>query len=282
MTKGIRATSITALVLGAAAFVWILVDLLLLSTDLEKVLFGTWGLPVGIGYLVMLLFHAAAFVLVLLAFSRLEGHTALKVGSLAALVVSLFMIAVQKVMYDEVGRQIKAGFDRVGEIGFVYAGLFVNAACCLVVMVLAIVALRKPSADAAMDRGAPLFTVAQYMGLASGLLGIFLTLSLALTRRSVGRVWFFVPFYLLFLVPYGLTASTWVAERKKDPIGDWYDEKQWRDLTLAALATLVLSVPALAVLLLVPHVAGVYWFLYYLFVVLFLFSGSALFFNSRD
>ena len=146
------------------SFVWILLDLWLLSTDLEKVLFGTWGVPVGVGYLVILLFHVAALMLVLMTFSRLEGYAALKSGSAAVLVVSLFMIAVQKVMYDEVGREIKAGFDRVGEIGFVNAGLLVNAFCCLLVMGLAMVALRKPNAATALDRGAPLVTVAQYWG----------------------------------------------------------------------------------------------------------------------
>ena len=282
MTKGTRATAVVTLILGVVSFVWILLDLWLLSTDLEKVLFGTWGVPVGVGYLVILLFHVAALMLVLMTFSRLEGYAALKAGSAAVLVVSLFMIAVQKVMYDEVGREIKAGFDRVGEIGFVNAGLLVNAFCCLLVMGLAMVALRKPNAATALDRGAPLVTVAQYMGLASGLLGLFLTLSLAFSRRPVGRIWFFVPFYVLFLLPYALTASVWVAERKKERIGEWYDEKQWRDLTLAALVTLVLSVPALAVLLFFPDLAGVYWFLSYLFIVLFLFSGSALFFGKRD
>ena len=91
-----------------------------------------------------------------------------------------------------------------------------------------------------------------------------------------------MPFYVLFLLPYALTASVWVAERKKERIGEWYDEKQWRDLTLAALATLVLSVPALAVLLFFPDLAGVSGSLSYLFIVLFLFSGSALFFGERD
>ena len=73
MAKGIRAIAATCVVLGVVSFVWILSDLVFLAIDLEGVLFGDRGLVVGLGYLVMLLLHGFAFLLVLTAFARLRG-----------------------------------------------------------------------------------------------------------------------------------------------------------------------------------------------------------------
>jgi hypothetical protein len=85
----------------------------------------------------------------------------------------------------------------------------------------------------------------------------------------------------LFLVPYGVTVLFWLALKKREAVSDWYDEKQWKDVSLAALTTLALSLPALTLFLLVRDAVGVYWYPYYLFVVLTLFSGSTLFFYKR-
>ena len=281
MTKGIRAIAATCVVLGFASFVWILRDLVLLATDLEGVLFGDMRLIVGLGYLVLLLLHGFAFVLILTVFARLRGYAALKAATVVMLVASLFMLAVQKVMYDEVGREIKAGFGNAGEILFVNAGLVVNGLFCLLVIVVAVLALKKAVDGPALDRGASVFTLAQYMGVVSGLLGLFLTFSLIARQVPVERLWFHVPFFMLFLAPYGVTALFWLALRRRETVADWYDEKQWKDMSLAALATLVLSVPALTLFLLVGDADGVYWYPYYVFLTLTLFSGSTLFFYKR-
>ena len=197
------------------------------------------------------------------------------------LVASLFMLAVQKVMYDELGREIKAGFENAGEIAFVNAGLAVNGLFCLLVIALAVLALKKAVGGPALDRGASVFTLAQYMGVVSGLLGLLLTFALIARQVPIARLWFHVPFYLLFLAPYGATALFWLVLKRHETVADWYDEKQWKDMSLAALATLVLSVPALTLFLFVDDVAGVYWYPFYVFVALTLFSGSTLYFYKR-
>jgi hypothetical protein len=134
MTKDIRAITAACMALGALSFAWILYDLFLIATDLEGVLFGSRGVIVGLSYILILFLHAAAFILILMLFSRLDGYAGMKAGSMAAIVISLFMIAVQKVMYDEVGREIMSGPGNAGEIAFVYLGLVINALFCLLVI----------------------------------------------------------------------------------------------------------------------------------------------------
>jgi hypothetical protein len=49
-----------------------------------------------------------------------------------------------------------------------------------------------------------------------------------------------------------------------------------------AITTLILSVPALTVFLFIPDAVGVYWYPYYLFMALLLFSGSTPYFHKRS
>jgi hypothetical protein len=93
---------------------------------------------------------------------------------------------------------------------------------------------------------------------------------------------FLVPFYLLILVPYGLTAFSWLLLKRREKPADWYDEKQWQDMTKAALVTLVLSLLGMGVLLLFPKPLGLFWFPHYVFLTLFLFSAFTLFFVFRE
>lgn len=90
-----------------------------------------------------------------------------------------------------------------------------------------------------------------------------------------------IPFYCLILIPYGLTVLYWLLMRLRDNPTDWYDEKQWRDISKAGLTTLLLSIPGLALLFLSSQPIGPYWFPHYLFMILFLISGSTLFFSKK-
>jgi hypothetical protein len=51
---------------------------------------------------------------------------------------------------------------------------------------------------------------------------------------------------------------------------------------IRAITTLILSVPALTVFLFIPDAVGFYWYPYYLFMALLLFSGSTLCFYKRS
>jgi hypothetical protein len=71
----------------------------------------------------------------------------------------------------------------------------------------------------------------------------------------------------------------WLILKLRDRPADWYDEKQWQDISKAALVTLVLSIPGMALLFFVAHPLGMFWFTHYIFLALFLFSGSTLYFS---
>ena len=64
---------------------------------------------------------------------------------------------------------------------------------------------------------------------------------------------------------------------------DWYDEKQLQDVMKSSLCTLLLSIPGMALFLLIKNPSVYHFFLYYFFFILLIFSISTLyFFRIKD
>ena len=288
MTKRYSPSALTALILGLVTFLWLLFHVYEVRTDLAGVIRFDASDPsaylVGAGYLVMLAFHAAAFLFLFgrarLA-KRIGGRNAL---GLALGVASLAAIAAQKVLYDEIGHEMGIEYPVPTEVSLLYAALGVNLLFAAVMMIAAFRGLARDGGaeGAAGAKDERVFALAQAMGVVSGAMGLGLTALLIARGWPAGRLWVFVPFYALFLAPYGLAVMYWLALKRRERPSDWYDEKQVRDMLKASLAALVLSVPGLAVLGLVPRPLGFSWFPYYLFLVLTLFSGATLYFFKRD
>jgi hypothetical protein len=276
------------LALGLVTFLWLLFLASAIHTDLAGVLrfdlSDSLTYLTGAGYLVMLAFHVTAFV-----FLFKEARLAKRIGSGRSLalvlgIVSLFAIAVEKVMFDEIGRETFLESPAPGEIIFLDAGLVVNALFCLIMMAAAYHAfLRAPSpAERPSPRDERLFSLTHGMGMVSGLTGVVLTLALIGRGWPSERFWVFIPFYALFLLPYALALMSWLAAKRRERPADWHDEKQMRDVLKGSLTTLLLSIPGLAVLALIRRPLHFYWFPYYLFFVLSAFSAATLYYFKRE
>jgi len=75
---------------------------------------------------------------------------------------------------------------------------------CLFAAGLALLALRKAHADTRLiDKGETIFTLAQYMGIVSGLLGLFLTFLADGRQIPVASPAFCVPFTCFSSFPTG-------------------------------------------------------------------------------
>ena len=127
------------------------------------------------------------------------------------------------------------------------------------------------------------FTIAQYIGILSGIMGLLMIFTLINKEIRIDRLAFYIPFFLLFLIPYALVVIYWLSLMLCQKISDWYDEKQLQDIMKASLTTLLLSFPGLIVFLFIDIPDNLYFFLYYIYLVLILFSGSTLyFFKIKD
>ena len=126
-----------------------------------------------------------------------------------------------------------------------------------------------------------LFSIAQYIGILCGLLGLWLNCTYIQRQITSNTFIMILPFYLLILMPYGLIVFSWFNMKFKEKPSDWYDEKQWKDVSRAGLTTLFLSIPGMGILLLMKQSHGIFWFSHYMFLILLLFSGTTLYFTKK-
>ncbi len=130
MNKKPTAWGLITLVLGLATFLWLLFLIYEIRADLPGMLRFEASNPsdylIGAGYLAMLLFHAAALVFLFAQARSVKRFAGWPVLGLVLGTLSLFAIAAEKVMYDEIGRELAIEFPVPGEVSLLYACLGVN------------------------------------------------------------------------------------------------------------------------------------------------------------
>jgi hypothetical protein len=202
-------------------------------------------------------------------------------------VISLFAIGVEKVMIDEIAREYRHGLG-ISELYILNFAYLINMIFSLLMFLLL---LRSYKLIDAQESGAQnvdekIFIIAQGLGIFIGLTGLYFTLHmLCFVDQNIllQKFLVFIPFYIMFLMPYMLAIIYWFTIKYKIKDKDWYDEKQLRDMHRASFTTLLVSIPGLALLVLfqVSHVFFV--LIYYIFFVLLIFSFSTLYyFKIKD
>ncbi len=284
MQKRIFVPCFIALSSGIIAILCFSYILYKVNTDLPRVLnFEQSRYGIGIGYLFALLFHFVAFVYILIHIKSVRTARFLAVLTLITGIISLFAFGAEKVFYDEIARQFRHGMPITREQTGLNIFLVTHILFAGMVFVLSLKSILAPqnSVVLAQAKDDKIFTMAHCMGIISGLMGVWLTLSLIGRQIPAGRLWVYIPFYLLILTPYAITGFYWFWIKIKEKIPDWYDEKQVVDMRKAAFMTLLLSVPGLAMLMLTKKPIMFYYFPYYVFLIVFLFSAGTLYFFKK-
>jgi hypothetical protein len=287
MDKKVRAWGTVTLVLGLVCLSWVVFDIFAFGHIRARLhLVDEWG-PlqqtlggfVWIGYLVFFLFHVPALLTLIFRTQIFKRLDILQGGGFLLGLLSLFGLMGDFSLLNDIGRETRLTGRPQSEWDVLAVVLAVHALFFLLMIALVVRTFRRLRREAPAETAAKdeiLFVTAQALGVVCGAAGLWVNFSF-LAREIPGRQFvFLLPFYFLMLLPYGLAALAWfIAQRRHKPC-EWYDEKQWRDIGRAALVTLLLSLPGMALLLLVGKPLGMFWFPHYIFLVLFLLSGTTL------
>ncbi len=144
MSEKFKVLPTSTFFLGIVCFIWIVYDIVKIYSDLGSVIFfDTSGLIVGIGYLLILLFHKIyrlhvgtlhatslqpiLIFIIYFKYFRHHQNNVLSVSLLSLLIISFFALIIEKIMFDEVLHEYYLEFPAPGEVHFICFGLFVNA-----------------------------------------------------------------------------------------------------------------------------------------------------------
>lgn len=293
MTKNIKTSGIVALVLGLICLSWVVFDIFAFDHIRARLhvaeewgsLQNTLGGLVWIGYFVFFLFHIAAFLVLIFRLQYFKKTDGFQVFGFLLGLLSFFSFMGDYGLLNDIGKETKITGEPQSEWSVLYVVLALHALFILFMLVLIFHTFRemkRESKPEAAFKDEILFITAQWIGVFCGAAGLWVNYSFLVRKLPGHQFAYLIPFYMLILLPYGLTALSWLFMQRGEKPASWYDEKQWQDMTRAALATILLSIPGMALLFLIPQPLAMFWFPHYIFLLLFLFSGSTLIFTFRQ
>jgi hypothetical protein len=207
-------------------------------------------------------------------------------------IISFLAIFSTIAILSDIGKEYEHGLDTSGEWIFLDIFPIINAVFYILTYIFLISAFRnlKLKKDLKpMVKDEIVFVVAQFVGIVCGVLGLgWIFMNVVFIPKYISYVKFYgMITCILLLLPYFLIVSYWFLIKFRERIKDWYDEKQWKDVTRAGFTTLLISIPLMIILFIASFhklpdsIFGVIWLPFYFFSVLFVFSLSTLYFNSK-
>jgi hypothetical protein len=289
-TKIIRVFTMATLWLGILCLPWLVYDYFLYKQLKPVILeFGDLGRLedlaefVWMSYLVMFPVHILAGFTLLLHLRYFRVIRTINVILVLLGIMSFLAVFSDWALMGDVTKEYEAGLDTAGEWPLLFVFLGIHAIFFLLLTGICAMVLNKlkltDAVELPMQKDEMVFAAAQYVGLICGGLGMVWTVfALVVSQRLPVSYYHMLASCILFLIPYGLVVLYWFLLKFREKLGDWYDEKQSRDVYRSGFITLLVIVPVMFGLFLVLHndaffTGGEYfWFPFLLFTALTLFS----------
>jgi hypothetical protein len=288
--KIIRIFTITTLFLGVISLLWLTYDYFLYNQLKPIILsFGDLGRLeqlaefIWLSYLFMFMVHIIAGITVLTHLRYFRVIRLVNVIIVLLGITSFLAVFSDWALLGDISKEYEVGWDTSGEWPLLYILLGIHVVFFLLLTGMCAVVLRKlrftDKVEIAIQKDEMVFTAAQYVGLICGMIGLVWTVfALVISQRVNVSYYHMLASCIMILIPYGLVVLYWFILKFNEKIGDWYDEKQSRDVYRSGFFTLLVIIPLMLVLYLVIHnemlfIRGDYfWFPFLIFTTLTLFS----------
>lgn len=243
---------------------------------------------IGIGLIVTFVFHLSAIINLALQFHFFKSSNFFQKVTLLLGLISFICVFGAWGLLSDIGKEYRLGLEITGEWRMLYLSLIPMTLFHLMMLLSVAKTVNRQSETEPVFKEELIFSTVHYAGIFCGLAGLILTLGylgFGLTVRSLKAL---VPIYTIFImIPYSLLALFWLWIKRKEPLAEWYDEKQSQDLAKAGLLALVLSLPWMALFFVFGffhsfYPVGIVFFPFYLFFVLLVFSVSTLVYFQRE
>ncbi|MFC2098160.1 hypothetical protein ACFLSP_00310 [Bacteroidota bacterium] len=282
--------SIFTLALGIISILWLAYDYILYSRlqpvtkemgelgRFEKLAEFVW-----LSYIYLFFFHILAAGTLVIQMRFIQRIQAMSILAIAIGVFSFLGVFSDWAVFGDIGKEYEMGWDTSGEWTILYVILGIQLVFTFLVTAISAGVLRfigQSNEEVELSaKDEIVFVVAQYVGIICGLIGIaWVGLGLTAGKNTGYTVYHTIASTIMILFPYCLIVCYWFILRFNDKIGEWYDEKQWRDVTKAGFWTMLLLIPTLLFFFIAFSLSGenystkFLWFPFTLYVILFFFS----------
>ena len=263
--------------------------LMLRFEDISAIL-DKMQIPVAASFMLIFIFHVSAvlYIFFQIMFFKRENLTRALLFFLA--IISILMVLGDFALLSDMGKEHAAGLDTSGEWPVLYASQVLHLVFIILLFILMFMTRKKVLARHQEDivlRDEAIFINTQYIGIFSGFfgIGVFAALSAFTPLWALKKGIFIVS--LIAVLPYLLIAAYWLIVKIREKTGQWYDEKQYLDISRASLFTMVVSIVVMTAIFVIQYFSHAFefmtitWWPFYVFLVLLLFSGSTLYYAKR-
>jgi len=244
----------------------------------------------GISFLIILLFHISAILTLGFQLKFFKKENLLRAFIFFMAIISMLLVLADFALLGDIGKEHAAGLDTSGEWPVLYfsqAFHFVFIFFLLVLLFFTRRSVLNKYREERVVKDEATFINAQYIGIFCGVfgIGVFSWMSASMPLWAIKKGIFVMS--LIIVLPYIILAAYWLAMKIKEKTWQWYDEKQFQDISKASLVTMVLSIIIMLAIFLVQYFneafdfVAIIWFPFYIFLVLLIFSSSTLYFNKK-
>lgn len=286
----------TFLIVAGALMLCIVASNIIMLLDMKTAIetrmeYGQWmGAAVAAGIIIMGIIHVLALIGIFVQFRRLKFENIAGAAAFVNGLVSFFLLAVDAIMLQDIGHEVIAGFDGSGEWAIVLIGHGFHALFGVAMILQCILAGKnmKNSTPEYAAKDEVLFLTVHQIGIFASIIGLAFIgaqYCFRIPGVSYANGLLFI-LSIVVLLPYAAAVLYWLYTKRRAKIKEWYDEKQFIDISRGALVALVASILIVAVMFLLSILGLIkteiiIWFPVYLFVTLLVFSGSTLYLSKR-
>jgi len=258
-----------------------------------RIFLDEFSIPVVLVYFVFIFFHLSAMFTLILQLNFFKRDNFLRAFLFFTGTVSLLMLFGDFALLSDISKEYIFGMP--GEFNILFASQalhFIFYIPMVALLALTRKSVRKQSEEIVLKDDS-IFINAQYIGIMSGISGLILISVFSFLSLTIYPLpsWAMdagvIVVSLVAVIPYVLIVLYWLIIKMNERITEWYDEKQYQDITRASLVTLVTSVIIMALIFIAQYfvssldILNEIWLPFFIFLVLLLFSASTLYFNKK-
>jgi len=244
----------------------------------------------AVAFIIIFFFHISAISTLAFQLKFFKRASLFRSFLFFMAIISLLMVFGDFALLSDIGKEHMAGLETQGEWVVLYFSQALHFIFIIFLFVLLFLT-RKSFLDKFREdivlKDEAIFINAQYIGIFCGVfgIGVFYAMSALMPLWALRKGIFVIS--LIAVLPYLLIVIYWLIMKFKEKVGQWYDEKQYQDITKASLTTLIVSIIIMTIIFIAQYFTSdfdfitITWFPFYVFLVLLLFSSSTLYYSKR-
>lgn len=271
---------------------YVKIEIRTINLGLIDVLISKTENYVGISVILLIIFHLCAILTIILKLKAVDREGIFLSFIFFISIISLIMVFGDFALITDIIKEYNAGLPGIeSEFAVLYFSQFLHLLfyCLIIIFIIANNRVKKRTnrSDAEVPlKDEAIFINAQYIGIFTSVLGLAILASLSIFSPLWAIKKGIVTVCAVLVIPYAAIVIYWLVIKVRERVTEWYDEKQFQDVTKAGLVSFLSSIAILAIFFVFQNTCkflllNVIWFPLYFFIALLIFSGTILYFSKK-